>query len=500
MRRTHTIAAVGALGYALLVHAAAAAAPGPCAKIRQQCENAGFAQGAAQSGNGLQRDCIQPIMRGAPQSSGASRALPHVDPALVTACRAAQPDFGQSITTPQGAPASQGPSTLPTLTYVPGSTHKINQLIGEMDKQAHQPTLSRTESRYRLQGTDLGYSFEHQGKIYFLFGDTVGARGAALDSMATVDVGSEATDPERGVKLDFLVQSPGLYLTVEPPGVSMGAFEVPTAGISLNDQMYVVVDTNHSEDWQTDRSVLTRVGFPVTPGGFRPLRTISQRPDGKFLKMSIHTQPGGIPGLPDGAPLVLIWGTGQYRHSDAYLSIQPASQFETGQGVMYYAGLGTNGNPRWEPREGTATPVVTNGTIGDVSVSWCQELKLWLMTYDSRAPAPAGILFSYSATPWGPWSVPQVLFNARRDGALGQFIHDPEIRPDDGLAGPVIGKGQRDPAAVHGGAYAPYMVERWTRVRRTADSGDLDIYYVLSTWNPYVVVLMTSRLRLAGAE
>jgi hypothetical protein len=301
MRPTPAIAAVGALRYALLVHAAAAAAPGPCAKIRQQCESAGFVQGAAQSGNGLQRDCLQPIMQGAPQSSGASRALPHVDPALVTACRAAQPDFGQSMTASEGAPSSQPPSTLPTLTYVRGSTRKINQLIGEMDKQAHQPTLSRTESRYRLQGTDLGYSFEHQGKIYFLFGDTVGARGAALDSMATVDVGREPMDPERGVKLDFLVQSPGLYLTVEPPGVSMGAFEVPTAGISLNDQMYVVVDTNHSEDWQTDRSVLTRVSFPVTPGGFRPLRTISQRPDGRFLKMSMHAQPGAIPGLPDGS-------------------------------------------------------------------------------------------------------------------------------------------------------------------------------------------------------
>jgi len=67
------------------------------------------------------------------------------------------------------------------------------------------------------------------------------------------------------------------------------------------------------------------------------------------------------------------------------------------------------------------------------------------MTYDSRAPAQTGILFSYATTPWGPWSAPQVLFNAQRDGALGKFIHDPGIRPDDGLAGPVIGRGQKKP-------------------------------------------------------
>jgi hypothetical protein len=123
------------------VHAASgSAAQGPCAMIRQLCENAGFVQGAAQSGNGLQRDCIQPIMQAATQSRGASRPLPLVDPLVVTACRAAEPEFGKSTAIPKGAPSGQGPSTLqdasadgnsgqsttkrPTLTYVPGSTHK----------------------------------------------------------------------------------------------------------------------------------------------------------------------------------------------------------------------------------------------------------------------------------------------------------------------------------------------------------------------------------------
>ena len=114
------------------------------------------------------------------------------------------------------------------------------------------------------------------------------------------------------------------------------------------------------------------------------------------------------------------------------------------------------------------------------------------MTYDSREPAPRGILFSYSRTPWGPWSEPQIIFNAARDGAVGKFIHNPQAVPDDGLAGPVIGKGQANPGAVHGGAYAPYVIERWTK----ATGPELYIYYVLSTWNPYVVVLMKSQLHI----
>ena len=147
----------------------------------------------------------------------------------------------------------------------------------------------------------------------------------------------------------------------------------------------------------------------------------------------------------------------------------------------------------WSDQESDATPIVQNGTLGDLSVTWCQDLSLWLMTYDRRAPT-TGVAFSYSRTPWGPWSEAQVLFNAVRDGASGTFIHNPDAHPDDGVSGPVIGRGQANPGAVRGGAYAPYVVERWTRLQ----GGELNLYYVLSTWNPYVVVLMRSRLRVGS--
>jgi hypothetical protein len=372
----------------------------------------------------------------------------------------------------------------PGLHYVAGSTIKLEQLLGEEDKQLHRPTLSQTVTRYGIEGTDLGNSFEHGGRVYFLFGDTVGRLRHALDTIATTD----ASDPESGVRLDFL-KSGADYLTIQPSGISMGAFEVPVAGISLSGQVYVAVSTNHSEDRSTDRSVLTKFTLPAN---FQPLRTISQLPEGHFVKMSLHIEPGTITGLPVGGPFILVWGTGPYRKSDAYLSIVPAAQFESGKGARYFAGLDAGSAPIWSEKESDSRAIVQNGTIGDLSVTWCKDLGLWLMTYDSRDPAPRGVLFSYSRTPWGPWSEPQIIFNAQRDGALGQFIHNPQANPDDGLAGPVIGKGQANPQAVHGGAYAPYVVERWTKVQ----GSELSIYYVLSTWNPYVVVLMKSRLHV----
>jgi hypothetical protein len=306
----------------------------------------------------------------------------------------------------------------------------------------------------------------------------------ALDTIATTD----ATDPERGVRLDFLTSGSD-YLTIQPPGISMGAFEVPVAGINLGGQVYVAVSTNHSADESTDRSVLTKF---TPPANFQPLRTISQLPAGHFVKMSLHIAPETIAGLPPGGPFILIWGTGPYRRSDAYLAIVPAAQFESGQGTRYFAGLDAANAPIWSNKESDSSIIAKNGTMGDLSVTWCKDLGLWLMTYDSRDPAPRGILFSYSLTPWGPWSEPQVIFNPMRDGALGKFIHNPQAIPDDGLSGPVIGKGQANPGAVHGGDYAPYVVERWTKVQ----GSELSIYYVLSTWNPYVVVLMRSRLHV----
>jgi hypothetical protein len=55
---------------------------------------------------------------------------------------------------------------------------KIAQLTGEFDREGWNGTgtpryaLSQTKSRFNIVGTDLGASFSHQGRLYFLFGDT----------------------------------------------------------------------------------------------------------------------------------------------------------------------------------------------------------------------------------------------------------------------------------------------------------------------------------------
>ena len=258
----------------------------------------------------------------------------------------------------------------------------------------------------------------------------------------------------------------------------MAGFDVPDSGIDLDGKMYVVVKTNHSTKKPTDVSVLTRFDDRES---FKILRTISRLPDGKVIEPAMHEAPGPIAGLPAGGPWVLVWSSGVYRSSDAYFSIVPKANFESGKGTRYFAGVSPDGVPQWSDREADATPVVDHPTIGDISVTWAASLHLWLMTYDSRDPR--GIILRTASAPWGPWSDPQVIFNIRRDHG-DTFIH--RKGGDDGLAGPVIGQGKDNPQVVNGGAYAPYVIERFTQVK-----GDtLSLYYVMSTWNPYTVVLM----------
>jgi hypothetical protein len=150
-----------------------------------------------------------------------------------------------------------------------------------------------------------------------------------------------------------------------------------------------------------------------------------------------------------------------------------------------------NGQPTWSASESAAVPVVVDRsppTIGYVSVTYSPDLGLWLMTFDGGAQSQAtiGVYFAYASEPWGPWSEPQLIFNPRRDGAVGTFIHDPRIVPSDGLNGPTIGP--NDPDTTPGAAYAPYMIGRFTRV----NGNTLSIYYTISTWNPYTIVEMRS--------
>ena len=88
---------------------------GPCGQIVTACQQAGFVQGGARTGDGIQVDCVRPIMQGSGQPRRASKPLPDIDPQLVAACKARNPNFGlgQRNGPPADTPPGPGPNQAP---------------------------------------------------------------------------------------------------------------------------------------------------------------------------------------------------------------------------------------------------------------------------------------------------------------------------------------------------------------------------------------------------
>jgi hypothetical protein len=109
-------------------------------------------------------------------------------------------------------------------------TAKVAQLTGEFDRERHVPTLSQTESRYGVVGLDLGQSFEHEGRAFFLFGDTNTDGNIRKDPQGALDsiASTGDTDPSEGIRLEFNPTFPHV------DDIDQGAFCVPADGLSVD--------------------------------------------------------------------------------------------------------------------------------------------------------------------------------------------------------------------------------------------------------------------------
>lgn len=368
--------------------------------------------------------------------------------------------------------------TPPNVTVLPGSVQKISQITGETDRQRNVPTDNQTETRFGLRGTDLGASFEHRGRLVFLFGDTHPSQGNTPDRPFDGDsvAFSDDRNPEDGLTLDFVRADDGKYLAVKAPGVSLKGFEVPNGGFSDGKAMYAyfTTDARFTPGVVMGRSVLLR---SLDGKKWDALYTVST---GKFINVSPWVVDAErVPGLPirKGQGVLLWAGSREYRRSSPYLAFLPLDQVGNRSAMRYWAGDG-----KWSTLESAAVPLVDHREVGELSVAWCEPLKCWLMLYNSVNPR--GILMRTAEQPWGPWSEAKMLFEPRKDGGYGKFMH---IDWRDEKVDSVHDAGRENE---YGGEYGPYMIPRFFR----GDSKEATIYFVMSTWNPYQVMLMRAKL------
>jgi hypothetical protein len=416
------------------------------------------------------------------------------------------------------------PARLPnSFVYVPGSTQKVCQLTGEMDRQFHKPTVNRTASRFGMGAADLGYSFEHHGKLFFLFGDSVptpkfhGRPNGPTDPPRIREANdaiafTSDTSPGDCPRLEFIRNETGAYknpVVLNSQGqraITLATNETPVSGISHNGKMYVIFITDNPTHFAKPPEPLgysTRSVVAVSEDDgktWRYLYDFSRGPGAKFINIAIGRGGDGY---------LYFWGTqggAFYRKSAPYMARMRADNIGRPDGARsleYLAGLGTDSQPRFSHSESDAAPLFQdcagdgspNNCMGELGVDWNRFVKRWVMLYNclnDTPEHPRGIYMRLAEHPWGPWSEPQTIFNPIRDHGYCYFMHravnEHNPRKCDDLTVPAR-------EGVWGGEYAPYFISRFT----TGDEarGTSTFYYTMATWNPYTQVIMKSTIRRA---
>jgi hypothetical protein len=300
---------------------------------------------------------------------------------------------------------------------------KIAQLTGEFDREGGNGTgtpryaLNRTESRFDIVGTDLGASFSHQDRLYFLFGDTwrVG-HSTPNDDLDAIAFCTD-TNADDGLELTFLPRPPMV------PGIAQDAFNVPLDGVSWNGSMYVLFSTDRRQAAiyaLMGRSILAR-----SDNNGLDFKLLYEMSRFKFINVSTMIVDAHGHGLPGDGPQLAVFGSGRYRSSDVYLAVKPAAKLEEPGGFLFYAG-GLS-QPQWSRNEDSAVPLFCAGSVGGLSVRWNPLLGFWICLYNADWPADrssvGGIVMYWAQRPYGPWSKGDLALSVS-DG-LGKFMHLP---------------------------------------------------------------------------
>jgi hypothetical protein len=316
------------------------------------------------------------------------------------------------------------------------------------------PDSPNATDRFGVAGTDLGSMFEHDGKVWFVFGDTFGQRDPGLTGGGGGEWRSNVlgyttdTDPTDGIRLDGFVtgddgRAKELLSSEKVDNSEMTV--IPTYGFSANGAMYLAfMSVRHwgaPGEWETNFSGLAK----STDNGRTWTKLDRPRWDGNsnFVQVSVAAVGDDL----------YFWGVTHGRFGGVKLMRVPANRVEDPAAYRYHAGT-DDGEPTWSPDENRAATVVQD-TVGELSVVWNEHLRRWLMSYSNGA---GGVTLREGITQWGPWGEPITL------------------------------RSQQDVP----GLYAPFQLPRFV------GNGGSTIYFTLSIWDPYNVYWFKADLVSSG--
>jgi hypothetical protein len=166
----------------------------------------------------------------------------------------------------------------------------------------------------------------------------------------------------------------------------------------------------------------------------------------------------------------------------------------------------TNLEHRWDPRAEMVAPLFGKApNLQSISAAFLEGPQEWIvfhMTADD-SKRMTGPVIGRIGTPPFDWSEPFSLFDPCREGAYGKYMHWPDldgIQLTDPFREPPRNEAERAfleqqrADAKPGWAYGAFLLKRYTRWN--GETGELDLYYLLSFGSPYQVQVMRTTLRL----
>jgi hypothetical protein len=326
---------------------------------------------------------------------------------------------------------------------------------------------NNTFQRFGISGADLGILWDNgnpsNDQVLLAFGDTYGdcsvagqqwRRNTLFRSPDRV-LGDGITVPD-GVVGDPSSGSPedqpnfskeiidSLNLVAAEPSV------IPTAGISVGTTQYVnfmsVKQWGNPGRWTTNFSAIAMStdngqNWAVVPATIRPAAA-NRVPRVRFTAGDQNFQQGAFMRPGDG--YVYSFGTPSGRGGAAHLSRVPeASVLDLTQ--YEYWNKPVFGNGSWVLNRPSSATTVIPAPVSEMSVQYNTYLQQYIALYCNGAN---NVVIRTAPAPQGPWSAAQVLVKS---------------------------------AQVPGGIYAPF-IHPWSSGR--------DLYFNLSLWSAYSVMLM----------
>ncbi len=322
-----------------------------------------------------------------------------------------------------------------------GPTRVVSKLIGP-------GSSNDTVSRWDVQGADLGSMFSYHGRVYMVFGDTIGRsatfpfsfRVPALQSdwRSNTMAWTDDSDPSDGLTLAGMISDrPGhaKELLASKKQVGIEQTVIPSYGVAVGDRMYLFYESiakfEEPGEWVTNYS-----GIAYSDDGghtWHDALSVTWPGESNFAQVAVVKQGG----------YVYLFGIPHGRFGSAELARVPRSRVLEMDAYRYW-------NGRSWVADASSAAVVVPAPVGELSVRWNSYLHKWIVMYLNDEENYIALRTSDCLV--GPWSAPRVVATA------DQY---PEL-------------------------YGPFMTPRW--------NDGPDVYFTMSMFGPYSVYLMHTRL------